>query len=232
LADVETANSLFTKSVGACIVSSSPAAKDLAAATALARIAFRWMKDGSLADIRAVVPSGSDALDKIAVRCVGIFRFDPTDFVIPDAGNPSYVDINWKNFARPANDRADQTSPPPTEQVAAGDVKLGKAHTCLHGYPKDLALAGVEGVTKLTFTITDEGHVTDIKVAQSSGHSQFDDAAVLCAKHWKYHPAVQDGRAIASSWTAEIAFHLTTHSLDLPSEPVETVIVSPDAPPN
>jgi TonB family protein len=72
------------------------------------------------------------------------------------------------------------------------------------GYPANEALLGRTGETTVGFKITREGTVSDVQVLQSSGRSDFDDAAVACAKQWRYAPPIRDGAPIEISWKAVV----------------------------
>ena|SRR5665213_1533984 len=62
--------------------------------------------------------------------------------------------------------------------------------------------------TILNFTITAEGAVTDISVAQSSGSIESDAAAVRCAEHAHYRPAMKDGKPIEIRWQWSIHWRM------------------------
>jgi protein TonB len=79
-------------------------------------------------------------------------------------------------------------------------------HSCYQYYPPGLEAAGVTGTTQLAFTITSTGKVRDVRVSQSSGNGGLDDAAILCAKSWRYNPAQRGGEAVESPWVANVVW--------------------------
>jgi TonB family protein len=56
---------------------------------------------------------------------------------------------------------------------------------------------GEEATVILWFTVTPEGSATDVIVMNSSGYPGLDKAAVACALHQHFEPAMQDGRPVA-----------------------------------
>ena len=57
-------------------------------------------------------------------------------------------------------------------------------------YPAILRNAGVGGTVVVWFFISEEGQVLDRRVAQSSGHTQLDDAALQVADIFRFSPAL------------------------------------------
>lgn len=75
-------------------------------------------------------------------------------------------------------------------------------------YPPMAIRLGHEGTTILAFRIGVDGLLTDIRVAQSSGHQELDDAAVAGARCWRYKPAMKDGKPIEAPWQASVKWQL------------------------
>ena len=63
-------------------------------------------------------------------------------------------------------------------------------------YPLHLWDQDMEGETLLRVRVTDTGSVDSVEVVESSGHQDFDDAAVEGAKKLRFTPARQDGERI------------------------------------
>ncbi len=99
---------------------------------------------------------------------------------------------------------------PDTQTPAATIVPVGsgRPHSCVENYPEAAVKAGIEGATTLSFTVTAQGKVADVKVSKSSGNAELDAAAVACAGQWTYRPATQDGVAIDRPWTANVQWKL------------------------
>jgi TonB family protein len=74
----------------------------LAGIGGVTRISFRIMPDGTAKDPEVVRSSGNGELDKAAQRCIGGRHFNTMRAVIPDAGVPKEVQIDWRNDLAPA----------------------------------------------------------------------------------------------------------------------------------
>lgn len=68
-------------------------------------------------------------------------------------------------------------------------------------YPDSAQLNGEEGSVLVNAYVRPNGRVSKIKVAQSSGFADLDNAAVQSVLNWRFVPAMQDGDPI-SDWTA------------------------------
>jgi TonB family protein len=96
---------------------------------------------------------------------------------------------------------AQNEAPPPKVQP--------RPHYCGTGwYPKAALSDHIEGTTTLSFQITDTGDIIDVAVAQSSGNGDLDNAAMACAKSWKYRPAMLNGKPITVPWKARVAWQI------------------------
>jgi TonB family protein len=63
-------------------------------------------------------------------------------------------------------------------------------------YPLHLWDQDMEGETLLRVRVTDTGAVDSVEIVQSSGHGDFDEAAVDGARELRFTPARQDGKRI------------------------------------
>lgn len=75
-------------------------------------------------------------------------------------------------------------------------------------YPTTAVRANQEGWVEVTFTITPEGNVDDVKVVDAEPRHVFDRAAVEAVSRWKYQPATQNGTPIAAQDKRRIVFKL------------------------
>jgi|GEM_PF-1918063 protein TonB len=73
-------------------------------------------------------------------------------------------------------------------------------------YPRDMLLRGVEGLVKLTVVVTRDGRAGTIRIQQSSGHPQLDQAAITAARGYQFQPARRNGQAIATTVTLPVRF--------------------------
>jgi TonB family protein len=74
-------------------------------------------------------------------------------------------------------------------------------------YPLQLWDQDMEGETLLRVRVTDTGAVDSVEVVESSGHPDFDDAAVQGAKELRFQPARREGKRI-EVW-AQVPVHFS-----------------------
>ena len=75
-------------------------------------------------------------------------------------------------------------------------------------YPRDAAIAGIEGWVKIEFTITETGTVKDPKVLESEPARIFNREAIRAILRWKFKPRVVNGTAVERLATQVIEFNL------------------------
>lgn len=123
-------------------------------------------------------------------------RFDAPDIpVAPSSAGDGPITILRTND-RVAN------LPPDTGPVAANE------RTTPPYPPLELRL-GHEGKVTLMLSIADSGAVTAAHIVLSSGYERLDATAqAWVQEHWRYKPAIQDGRAVASTTQVSVTFNL------------------------
>jgi protein TonB len=95
--------------------------------------------------------------------------------------------------------------PAPTPAVALNSHSITDAAD----YPAISQRLQEQGQVLIKYTVGAAGVVTDCNVEKSSGKPRLDDGACSFAKRkWKFKPATQDGKAVASSMTANVVFQL------------------------
>jgi periplasmic protein TonB len=98
------------------------------------------------------------------------------------------------------------TPPPPVIFTPARAIAA--THT-IPEYPPLSRRLGERGTLRLKLTLNERGAVTDAVVVNSSGFQRLDDAAVQWIKtHWRYRPALQGSRPVASTTDAIVEFRL------------------------
>jgi TonB family protein len=89
-------------------------------------------------------------------------------------------------------------------------------------YPEELWDAGVEGETILEIHVSAVGTVDSARVEQTSGHEEFDSAAVSGAQRLRFEPARRGDETVAVRVLLPVQFHMPpgdSLSESLPPEP-------------
>ncbi|MCU0812411.1 MAG: TonB family protein [Thiobacillaceae bacterium] len=82
----------------------------------------------------------------------------------------------------PATRPATSTGLPLNKAAAKRQVEAAKRKLSQHVYyPPDAVARGLEGEVRLLLRVSDDGHVSDVSIAASSGHAILDQAAVKAA---------------------------------------------------
>jgi protein TonB len=76
------------------------------------------------------------------------------------------------------------------------------------GYPPAAQRRGLEGRVVLCIDIGVDGAVVGVRVRDSSGHTSLDEAAAAAAHHWRFRPALRNGRPVPGVYTRAIVFRL------------------------
>jgi protein TonB len=106
-----------------------------------------------------------------------------------------------------------QPAAPPKPAGITAPVSLKGSHNCSDRfYPPIAQRLSQQGTTRVRITVSADGQVTDAKIVGPSGHDSLDDAAVKCVMSgsWGgYHPAMQNGQAIAAQTEVNIVWRLS-----------------------
>lgn len=121
--------------------------------------------------------------------------------------------------ATPAVADPGATATPPTgtpapatvsaDGVAAADGALAYVEAPQPPYPARALRQRAEGVVLLRVRVGRDGLPLAVEVARGSGHAVLDDAArrqVL--RHWRFRPALREGRAVEAVGLVPVAFRL------------------------
>lgn len=76
-------------------------------------------------------------------------------------------------------------------------------------YPDASRRAEEQGVTRIAFTVSTDGRVTDCSTAVSSGHPRLDDQACKVAmRRWRFEPALREGSPVAEPRQRSVRWQL------------------------
>ena len=75
-------------------------------------------------------------------------------------------------------------------------------------YPESLVKQGIGGTVVLIVDVAADGRMTGSRIDRSSGDEKLDDAAQAAAASWKFIPAINHGKAVASQVRVPIEFKL------------------------
>lgn len=89
-----------------------------------------------------------------------------------------------------------------TRVKAAPDPKFCKKPA----FPRRAAERGLKGTVLLRIDLDEFGVPIHVLVSKSSGHEILDDAALAAVRRWRFLPARDDGRAVASTVLLPIEF--------------------------
>lgn len=112
----------------------------------------------------------------------------PTASVSEEAGKPA--------------PKKPETSPPLVEAVPIYRENPSPS------YPRLARRRGYEGTVVLEVLVTEEGRVGALDVAQSSGHSMLDKAAVHAVKSWRFKPGRKGDRPVSMRVHIPVRFRL------------------------
>lgn len=96
--------------------------------------------------------------------------------------------------------------PPP---VVVEDVKATPLSQPKPFYPRIARQRGWQGVVVVRVGIDEAGQACHVAVRDSSGHPVLDEAALETVRQWRFSPARQGGRVVASAIDVPIRFSLT-----------------------
>lgn len=95
----------------------------------------------------------------------------------------------------------------PTSDLAPGSVPVAISKPA-PSYPSDALRNGETGKVVVRIEVGADGEPTAVSVVTRSGSRSLDRAAVQAAKRWRFRPAQENGRAVASAVEVPMAFAL------------------------
>jgi protein TonB len=111
--------------------------------------------------------------------------------------------------ADPVDTTPAETRAPAETSGPVPGVRLEYQQAPAPAYPRDALRDGIQGTVMLQVLVDVDGRPLDVRIQQSSGNRQLDNAArrqVL--EHWRFRPAMKEGRAIQAIGLVPIDFNL------------------------
>jgi TonB family protein len=163
--------------------------------------------DGRMMDATVATSSGSQSLDQAAIQIAkSRWRFAPaTRNGQPVAGTVP-VEVNWTLPLQPAAQAYLQA---PSLPNGAQPPRAARLVGQPGDYPSMSMEMGEQGVVGVRYLVRADGSIGDVQLAQSSGMSRLDGAALrLVRERWQTQPARVGGNAAEAWHTATVAFSL------------------------
>jgi protein TonB len=99
--------------------------------------------------------------------------------------------------------------PPPPPPPPSPAVPTTSHSVTAADYPPVSMRLQEQGKVQIKYTVGTDGDVSECAVTMTSGKPRLDDAAcTMVKKRWKFKPATQDGKPVATSIPAEVVFAL------------------------
>lgn len=113
-----------------------------------------------------------------------------------------------KDARREAEDAKAVSAPPAAPRQARLDAPPKPKRNIKPDYPKGARQRGEQGDVVVEIRVNAEGAVDEVKVAESSGFPELDEAAVRAARAAKFSPARSGRDAVASTARLKLQFKL------------------------
>ncbi|MCK4572820.1 MAG: TonB family protein, partial [candidate division Zixibacteria bacterium] len=141
--------------------------------------------------------SGSDLLDKAALKAAGECRYSPGQV----DGKPVAVWIQFKTEFS-----LDDCEPDELLELSQMPEFLYQPPPV---YPEKAKKDGIEGTVQMKVLVSKTGEPAKVKVVESScGDCGFQEAAIAAARQYKFKPGLMDDKPVASWITFEVSFRL------------------------
>lgn len=125
----------------------------------------------------------------------------------PVTAIPTFPDSDL-SLPKPNPSPAGRPNPPPTAAAATGAQLLTPQSEIRPPYPESKLLSGEEATLRLRLAIDPNGRVIAVDSIGPADRAFLDAARRHIIAHWRYKPATQDGRAVATSVVITLEFRL------------------------
>ena len=157
-----------------------------------------------------VVEGVAPELDAAAVAALSSWRFEPA---VRDGAPHSYRYRVAFDFRPPADAPETRRSlvttsgSEPQPSADAAQQPPVRLVSPMPGYPAQAWVRGIEGEVQLRASIDTEGRVTDVRVLRGLPHG-LTEAAVDAVWRWRFKPAQEGGRPVATEHDLSLRFRL------------------------
>ena len=167
--------------------------------------------------IRAAVPPPPEPLPqpKMPQQPNGQSVIDQPDRIVPAPPMPGQIVDSTPTplppidqIIGPALDPPAQPLPKPGAVIKAGPRLLTSGEDLKPPYPTSKIASGEEAVLTLRLTISDSGRVVAVEPVGRVDPAFLRAARQHLLAHWRYRPASEDGRSVASSMVVTLRFEL------------------------
>ena len=120
--------------------------------------------------------------------------------------------VAWASQPRPV--AAPAAPARQVETLQPGRVDAASRTLNPPAYPADALQEQKEGMVVLVVEIDAAGHPVGLKVEHSSGDARLDSAAMAAAAKWKFQPALERGKPVASKVKVPVQFAMHAPAVD------------------
>lgn len=140
-------------------------------------------------------------------------RRDPQEEVVVDDPRPvvePWVRVRPEPTEEPAEDPIVEEPPPaaPATVPVFVAAKQRDDRNRPPSYPRESVRRNEVGEVMLLLSIDAEGNVISVELDRGCGYPRLHRAAIAAAKAWKFEPALQDGKPVASTKLIPVEFRI------------------------
>ena len=171
-------------------------------AKGVAIVTFHIGADGVVKDPKIVETTGDDDLDRATIVCVSRWQYKPATRDGVAIEIPWRAAVDWYTHEHPLS---------PCIRYANVTPEL---------------LAGISGVSKVSFKIQQDGAVSDTSLLASSGNGTLDHAALLCINEMRFDvsraklPTSGIVKSVSVNWSADLPHDTKKIAEKQPQDPL------------
>ena len=182
-------------------------------AKGVAIVTFHIGADGVVKDPKIVETTGDDDLDRATIVCVSRWQYKPATRDGVAIEIPWRAAVDWYTHEHPLS---------PCIRYANVTPEL---------------LAGISGVSKVSFKIQQDGAVSDTSLLASSGNGTLDHAALLCINEMRFDvsraklPTSGIVKSVSVNWSADLPHDTKKIAEKQPQDPLAAKLPGGTTPP-